>query len=195
MEGIVIYSVPYRDWDQILSLFTSEMGLIKLFYKGKKGKGQNQCALMNRVEVTFQRRHSNLFCCEEMILLDTFAPLRENYKTLVAGCELIDLVKNSQWEEKPAPALYQLLKVYLSRLPTALDPATIVASFRLKILRHEGLLGFPIETPLKGLHFTQDEMPFLELMAFGQSFKEIALQSTCQELQNKIEQVFIRYFE
>ncbi|WP_068467159.1 DNA repair protein RecO [Candidatus Protochlamydia phocaeensis] len=146
-EGIILRTIPFRDYDQILVLFTQDAGLIKLLYKGSRSKKrgvQGICMPLTRVEVIFKEKKGEIFSCQEISLLDSYRPLRQQLSSLEAGCELLQVLYATQWVGKPSPQLYALLKYYLEKIPAIPYPAILTTSFRLKLLKHEGLLTFPL---------------------------------------------------
>lgn len=60
------------------------------------------------------------------------------------GCDLLQAVLGSQLPGKPSPQLYALLLIYLKKIPQTAYPWVLAASFRLKLLMHEGLISFPM---------------------------------------------------
>jgi DNA repair protein RecO (recombination protein O) len=146
-EGIILRIFPFRDYDQILVLFTQDAGIIKLIYKGSRSKKrgvQGICMPLTRVEVVFKEKQSELFVCQEMALLDSYRSLRKQLAYLEAGCDLLQLLYTTQLVGKPAPQLYALLKFYLEKIPYS-HPELLTTSFRLKLLKHEGLITFPLQ--------------------------------------------------
>lgn len=195
-EGIVIQAVPFRDYDKILTLFTLDAGIIKLFCKGykKPGKSGSISSLLSRIEVSYQEKNSELFFCEEMTLIDTYQSLRLKLPTLTAACELLRLVQISQLVGKPAPALYQLLRFFLARMPESQDTQVIVITFMLKILRHEGILAnFNEElVDIEGLAFSLEERVVLEHLAYSTSFRAIFELTLPESFKEKVETLFSR---
>lgn len=143
-EGIVIRTLPFKDYDGILSLFTQDEGLIKLVVKGafnsKNGKGSLTTPL-SLVETIYTKGRSELYSCREIAMLNPHHNLRQNLATLEAACEMVHVIEATQLPGKVVPELYQLFLTYLKRLPEACDPACISTSFYLKTLNHEGLLS------------------------------------------------------
>lgn len=147
-QGIVIQAIAFRDYDQILTVFTQEAGLIKAIIKGsnrkKKNSGGGLTPLM-RVDMTWSDGKGDLAKAEEVVPLQHYSAIRQNLDLLEAGCDLLHAIKASQLVGKAVPALYQLLLIYLEKLPEVTHPAILTTSFRLKILKHEGLLSFPLQ--------------------------------------------------
>lgn len=79
-EGVILRSIQYRDYDQILSLLTPDVGLIKILLKGgyrKQQRGRGLCMPLSRVEVAYREKRSEIFECHEITPLDSFPLLRK----------------------------------------------------------------------------------------------------------------------
>lgn len=142
IEGVILRSMSYRDYDQILTLFTPDQGILKFIYKGNKRKRAARGSLnpLTRVEITYKEGRGDLYPCEEIILVDSYLSLRKQLASLEAACDLLAAVSFSQWVGKTAPPIYHLLTFYLAKMPLVQDPWVLAASFRLKILKYEGVL-------------------------------------------------------
>ena len=212
-QGIVLRSIPFREYDQILSVFTLEGGLIKIFYKGKrrcrKG-GQNGVVPLTLVEVVYRERRGEIFSCHELAVLETFSLLRKELLFLHVACDLLQVVLDSQWMGKSAPRLYALLCFYLKKIPFAPNPWVLSASFRLKLLVHDGILSLPFicsvcERHLKEVVFISgderrcvehrlpdavrwsfEELSVVYRMTYAQSCREIFQNEISVELREKI---------
>lgn len=147
-QGIILQVIPFRDYDQIITLFTPDRGVLKVVFNGSRSKRQavqGICLPLTLVECTYQEKNSELFKCQEMQLVDANHQLRQGLACLEAACEMLQIIRFSQLVGKPAPLLYQLLIYYLKHLPQAPDPVSLIASFKLKILLHDGLVYFPLK--------------------------------------------------
>jgi DNA repair protein RecO (recombination protein O) len=218
-EGIILRVIPFRDYDQILTLFTQEAGLIKVLYKGSRSKRrglQGVCLPLNKVEVVYREKNSEIFICQEMTLLDSYAALRRTLSHLEAACDLLQVMARSQLVGKAAPQLYALLCFYLRKIPLTPDLKVSVLSFRLKLLIHEGLANFPLLCsaccqelhPQAYLHhaewwceqhhalgstlWTADELQVLYGLATSQSYQDIFSYSVTGGLQGKMMEFFER---
>ncbi len=146
-DGIILRVIPFRDYDQILTLFTQDAGMIKVIYKGSRSKRrgvQGLCIPLTKVEVIYQERNSEIFNCHEMALVDSYHTLRQKLIDLEVACDLLQTIAGSQLLGKAAPQLYALLCFYLERIPQTPNPWILAMSFRLKLLKHEGVIAFPL---------------------------------------------------
>ena len=218
-EGLVLQMVPFRNYDQILTVFTESEGISKFLYKGafssKQGKGSATSTLV-RAEFFFTRGKGELFLCREAGLIDSNLHLRRDFPVLEAACDLAQALLASQIAAKPARELYALLLHYLAKLPQAKDPTAVSGSFRLKILRYEGLLNLAEECAKcqeRGLAIAEGECyckrhapPYatalnaiekdiLMKLAFTRHFPELAVLSLPNGLYLKIKELFNASFK
>lgn len=146
-EGIVLKSIPYKDSDRILSVFTPDRGVISL-YVGRISKSRpamvNLTTPLCRAEFIFRKGRSDLHRFVDGTILDLNLKLRRSYQQLEYAGKMLNAILTSQMPGKSAPALYVLLTNYLKRLSDFPRLDALWASFQLKLLKHEGLLS--IET-------------------------------------------------
>ena len=215
-EGIILHALNFRDFDQILTVYSQNQGLIKFILKGgnsaKRRKGSSSAPL-TRAEFVYMKGRSDLLNLHEISVLDYQTGVRESLDHLEAACGVLQAVQSSQFPEKPAPTLYQLLVSYLAKIPQAKSPASLVASFRLKIMRHDGLYGLDeycssCQTPLKTFHicdgesfcsqhapgyallFSEQEAKVTTYLAYCRSLADLDEVPITQELSKKIQQMF-----
>lgn len=216
-EGIIVNALPFRNYDCILTLFTPLEGLVKFFVRGayssKKGGGSGITTPLSVVEVTYTRGRGDLYSCIEINVINHHLPLRHNLATLEAACEMLQALFATQQPGKTAPELYQLLLMYLQKLPQVLLPQVISNSFKLKLLRYEGMLAFlshcsicaellgdtwiheneaycSAHTPSEALSLTKEEREFVEILAFCRDFSFLAKMSISGLLCQKIHKLF-----
>ncbi|MBA3603193.1 MAG: DNA repair protein RecO [Parachlamydiaceae bacterium] len=144
-EGVVLHALKYGDYDQILTVFTREEGLIKLIVKGayRNQKKATSTAPLTQAEFIYAKRQSTLFLCQEKSVINYHLGLRESLERLEGACALVKSLTATQVELKPAHLVYELLICYMERLSQAQakQVQNLVSSFQLKLLRHEGLFG------------------------------------------------------
>lgn len=211
-EAIVLRVIPFRDYDQILFLFT-ERGLIKVIEKGGRSKSrgkQGLCTPLTRVEVIYSEKQGEIFNCHEMTLLDAFSFLRKELLFLEVACDLVQAILASQLIGKEAPRLYALLLLYLKKIPQTACPWILASSFRLKLLKHDGLTSFPFpcfecrrileeeafirgdecwcahHRPSGSQAWAAMELQMLYQLATCQNYREISQHDISQRMQNQI---------
>ncbi len=132
--GVLLQSIPYLGKKQILKVFTLEDGLVTLMTKSVHSPF---CI----GEWVYRKKRGDIYTLEEGSLIDPLLELRANYELLSAAGAIAKDLLRSQLPTKKNSDLYALLTTYLKKLPLFADPAILVASFRLKLLLHEGLLS------------------------------------------------------
>ncbi len=216
-EGIILKSSIFGDYDQILSLFTPQAGVIKIFVKGSyrkyKTKRKNYSPL-TLVEIVYREKKSDVFSCYEIACKDYFSSLREKLLFLEVACDFIQSILTSQLLGKTAPQLYMLFCSYLKKIPQLANPWVLAASFRLKLLKHDGLIFFPLicsqcdqilcieaftrsaegwcalHRPEGAQNWSKAELEALYQLTNSQSLRDISFQEVSPQLQSKIQTFF-----
>ncbi len=152
-----------------------------------------------KAEFFFEIGKSELWKCQEALVLNHYLPLRENFERLQAACDLLQAIIISQLPGKPAEKLYTLLDYYLEKLPFCNDPRTVVSSFYLKTLQYEGI--FPdifhfsqnfLLTEDSSNPFKEEDLDQIKHMAYCRSFMELAQLAADPKIHNTISQLFFR---
>jgi DNA repair protein RecO (recombination protein O) len=211
-EGMILRVIPFRDYDQILTLFTREQGVIKLIYKGSRSPrrgAQGICMPLTVVDVIYREKRGELFACQEMTWVNSYQTLRQSLPCLEAACDCLQALYLSQLVGKPAPLLYELMRFYLNRMDTIHDPWILALSFRLKLLGYDGLACFPFicsvcSHPLyegayvhltewgcsehlnHGSYWSTDNIQQVYRLTVCQSYQELSEEILTEELKEKI---------
>jgi DNA repair protein RecO (recombination protein O) len=145
-EGIILKVIPFRDYDQILVIFTQEAGLIKVLTKKNRSKkgAKDRYMPLTKVEVIYQEKQGEIFNCQEVAILDIYRNLRTELSHLQVACDLLQILYQTQLLGKPAPQLFALVEFFLKKIPQTKFPDILTLSFRLKLLKHEGILTSPL---------------------------------------------------
>ncbi|MFT4554518.1 MAG: DNA repair protein RecO (recombination protein O) [Chlamydiales bacterium] len=220
-EGIIIHTLNFRDYDRIVTAFTLNSGLIKLIVKGAnrpKNSLHSLTSPLTRVELIFAPAKGELHRFHEGSVLNFYLSFRKDLKLLDLACSLTQVIKNSQLLGKPSPMLYQLLARYLEYLPKIEDPSKLLSSFRMKTLRHDGLLFFrdrcnvcenveetlflahgetfcQKHSPRNALEVSKSENQTLQYLAFCRSISELKSVNVSVSLEKTIEKLFDRALE
>jgi DNA repair protein RecO (recombination protein O) len=141
-EGIVLRSQDYKERHRIVTLFTPQ-GLISLIVRGISRKNARLLTLTTpfcQGEYHYASGASELRVFKDGSVINDHYGLRKDLKTLQAAGSIASAILTSQMPGKPSPALFVLLKSYQAQVPLFTDPEVLLASFYLKLLKHEGLL-------------------------------------------------------
>ena len=105
-EGIILRAFPFRDYDQILTLFTANAGIVKIICYGsrsQKSKWRGLCSPLTRVEVVYRERKSEIFSLQDMALVDAHDHLRRQFVHLEIACDILNSLYETQLVGKPSP--------------------------------------------------------------------------------------------
>jgi DNA repair protein RecO (recombination protein O) len=198
-QGIILSTLNYQDYDLIISAFTLDKGLIKFFFKrgnSQKRRQGNPIDPLTCAEFVFSKGKGDLFLCQEISTIQSYLEIRKDFNYLETGCSILREIQQSQFPEKPSKPLYQLLLRYLDHIPKMKHPENLDCSFKLKVMRHDGVLGItpnctsckvplkehgvyeresfcPMHAPTGSLLFDEDEANLLLVLAYCRSFSEI----------------------
>lgn len=215
-EGIILHTLDFKEYDQILTVFSPENGIQKFIFKGgqsaKKRKGSSSAPL-TRGEFIYHIRNSDLFPCSEISVLSHYQGIRKNLETLETACEMIKVVHQTQQPGKPAPQLYTLFTTYLETLSSAPHPHALASSFLLKLLRHDGHLGplnlcstcqHPLTTlflnegesfcqkhaSTNSVFFDEHELLLLQILLYSRTLSEISNLTLSGTTHQKIKEIY-----
>ncbi len=142
IQGVCLQAIPYLGKSRILKLFTQEAGFLTLMSKKSSLAALSPFCI---AECVYKKRQSEIYTLIDGSILDSLLGLRQSYPTLTAAGAIAQDLLRSQLPGKAAPGLYDLLCSYFIKLPQFENPAILSASFRLKLLLHEGLLALEDE--------------------------------------------------
>ncbi len=205
-EGIILQTVPYLSKGAIVKIF-SPSGLISFFVKHISTKKRSYLMPLSQIEIVY-RKKEGLYLALDLSLVNHNLELRHSFECMDAAGKMVKALITSQMQEKSAPDLYLLLDVYLKKLPSFQSPGTLLDSFLLKLLIHEGLLHLsPLCTTCSsealflsdgeshcqshaqiGAHsFTATEFSSLLILTFSRRFSEL---SQIPPLSSKVQKLF-----
>src|SRR5262249_2066634 len=108
IEGVIVKALPFNDYDQILTVFTEQEGMIKLIVKGaysrKRGHGAATSPLI-KAEFIYSKGRGELDNCSEISPLNAHLKLRSSWNVLQAAGSMVQAVLHTQQLHKPAPLL------------------------------------------------------------------------------------------
>lgn len=184
-EGIVLSTSTFLDYDQIVTVFCANEGLLKFILKGvlrPKSRLKVPTEPLTELEFIYTKKNSDLYLCKEASLVNQNLHLRTSLDNMRAAFLMSQALLRSQLLHEPATLLYRLFLYYLKKLPECLNKEALVLSFYLKILRHDGLLDFS--------QFTLEEKELIEVLSFCKSHADLHHVDIPKPTVQKIEQVF-----
>ena len=147
LQGIILKSIPYQDHHHIVSAFTGERGMVRLFVRGTHRARRSShaiCTPLVLAELLFRTKSSGLYTLRDGHVIDPLLGLRSDYPKLEAAGQMVQSLLTTLWPGKPAPKLFVLFIRYLKALEKGLPPKGLVASFLCKLLKHEGQWVAPL---------------------------------------------------
>lgn len=141
-EGIILYVVPFQDRHEIATVFGAE-GKLSLIRKWGRSSKKAPLSPLTRCEFVYRPGTGDISNLSEITVLDAYLPLRASLDLLESAMECLSIINKTQQVNQKSDKLYLMLTLFLENLPKAKDPRTIVTTFYLKVLLHEGLL--PLE--------------------------------------------------
>lgn len=140
--AITLQSIPYIEKKRIVTAFSQERGLISFILQDLSNKNPYfaLCSPFCLAELILLKTKSELFILKESKVLDEHLSLRKELSHIQSAYLMAKAIMDSQLPHKSAPSLFLLLKTYLKHIPNVEFQNSILISFLLKILIHEGLI-------------------------------------------------------
>lgn len=216
-EGIVLQIVPYKDYHQIATLYTPDYGVLKLiahYSRTQKSKFAGCFMPLNKLEILFHASQKEIEKTHSASILEPHLALRQSLPVLQTACDMATALLKSQLPGKASPLLYQLFAYFLSKLNETKDPQVFLASFLLKLLRHDGLLAIdehcsacqiPLNqsviaggqvfclshAPAFGISFDQEEQQLIYALSLNTSYNLLKELICSDRMKHNIQQVFL----
>lgn len=207
-EGLLLQALPYLGVQRILKVLTPQEGLVTLMSKKKSLLSFTNPFLI--AEWVYKTGKKEIHALQDATLINDLQELRTSYEKIsIAGTLAQDLLK-SQCPEKPGSGPYTLTLAYLKKL-TSSNAESLLASFRLKLLLHDGHLNLedhchqcfkPIFSIGSGgnycrehsdpyaIAFSMQEWRLLQQLASSRQFQVIETLKVEKTTQDKIRQLF-----
>ncbi len=199
-DGIILRVIDFRDYDQIMTVFTQERGIVKWIFKKSQKTNKSipeKLSPIVRAEFIYTESKGDIWKCREISISNQFLKLRESYARLETAARLINWILLSQVEHKTVPRLYQLLITYLEKISLSNNLPSLEISFLIHLLKHEGLFNVNLhcsicQKPLRSLqmchgdHFCTIHAP-IDSIIFNEeetlAWMQVAACKTFSELQ------------
>lgn len=180
IEGLLLQTIPYLGNQKILKVLTPEEGLLTLMSKKKSLEPLTQPFLI--AEWVYRRGKGEIHSLVDATLLNDLADLRKDYTILATAGQIAQDLLKTQWPEKPGSGPYLLATSFLQKI--SLNPETLLASFRLKLLLHDGHIGEETHP------FSQQEQEIVHQLTIARQFSFLQNLKIEKSLQEKIEKLF-----
>ena len=191
--AIVLRSIPFKDHQKIVTVFSKELGMISMIVKGLSSKKLFKlpfCESFCEVELVLSKKQGDLFTFHEGSIINLHLPLRDQLSQLYTASSMAKAILESQLPEKPAPLLYALFSICLHQVPIFFCQNTLLACFYLKILKHEGIFSLCSEETTEQA-LSEQEKNNLTNISNIQNFSILKKMKTSSEELKKLERIFI----
>src|SRR5207253_311568 len=107
IEGLILDTRVFQDYDAILTVFTADKGILKFIVKGAfrqtRRKNSFVTTPLTRAEFMYNAGKGELHKCIEISVLRHSDYLRKTLAVLEASCDMSKAIYASQWPDMPAP--------------------------------------------------------------------------------------------
>lgn len=207
-EGLLLQAIPYLGNQKILKVLTKKEGLLSFFVKKKELL--NLANPFLKAEWVYTSGKGDIHPLKDISSQDTFEALRRSFPLIQTAGQIAQSLLKTQLPGKCCVGIYTLTIAFFKRLPEFSNPETLLMSFYLKTLLHDGLLS--LETVCdcgkkadylgsEGSHcsahqksgsifFTPEQWEQLHILAFARKFQLLQDLKTDQRLQENVERLF-----
>jgi DNA repair protein RecO (recombination protein O) len=192
MKAIVLRTIPFKENQKILTLFSEESGIVSMILKGISPKNPAKlpfATLFTEADFSYSKKNSEILLFEEGEILDLHLHLRNNLSHLQTAFSMAKALLTSQFPGKPSPDLYALLSLFLKQIPSFPCQKALLGCFYLKVLKHEGHYHPQLE---KDFSFSPEELAILLEIDLLRSFSKLRCYTFSLEFFTKIEELFLR---
>lgn len=133
-SGIVLSGIKFKESSKILTVYTRELGKIKVLGQGvmkPKSKGIASTEVFAHSEFDIKKGKS-FYYINSVYLIDSYHSIRNNMDTLFLGFYILELMDKTIHEEESNPILFDLLNKALLAIKNGCDPLLIAVAFQLK---------------------------------------------------------------
>jgi DNA repair protein RecO len=157
MEGIILDSINFEDYHRIVTFYTPENGILKVFVKNASRFAAKFSYLkpLCKVHLIIEAGKKDLYYLQEGNLIKNFLESINHYEQIHIGTCLIKSLLITQFSNEASKEVYLLFEALLSGLSLAKNPENLLRCFQVKILIFEGLLN--LESLNQFLSFSDDE--------------------------------------
>jgi DNA repair protein RecO len=212
-QGITLQTIPYRDREKIVTLFSEKNGILSMIVRGISLK-KTPFALLNPFclgDFALKKSRGELFSFIEGNPIDENFSLRKDFSYLQAAGLMTKSLLHAHFPHHDESQIYELFKCYLRKIPSFTQAEILARSFQMKFLLHEGLVHLSNRCNIctnealfidsgesvcykhaspNALSFSQKEMETIHLLSFLRSISLLQQVQMNEELGIKIENIF-----
>jgi DNA repair protein RecO (recombination protein O) len=139
-RGVVLRTIRLGEADRIVTLMTEQHGKVRAVAKGvrrTKSKFGSRVEPLSHVALLGWQGRSDLDIINQVEVIDTFRPVREDLDRMAAAMSMLEVVDQIGQERHGNPRLYEMLVGALAALAERNSPM-VAPAFFLKVLSLEG---------------------------------------------------------
>jgi len=141
-RGVVLRTYRLGEADKIVVFLTESHGKVRAVAKGVRrttSKFGGRLEPLTNVDLLLWQGRSDLDIVNQVEVLDSFRPIREDLERLPRGMALVEVSDQMAQERHPDPRLYSMLVGALGAMADVqVDPTLVAPAFFLKALVLEG---------------------------------------------------------
>ena len=139
--AVVLKSSDYSETSRLVTAFARTLGKARFIAKGARRPKSPFAGLLeplSRVELVLIPGRSGLHTLKECAPLGEASGLRDDLGRLSAGLFALALVDETQIDDDPQPAVFDLLAETLDRLEASTNAAALLFAFQLRLIELSG---------------------------------------------------------
>lgn len=144
-KAIVLKSIPFKDFDRVVHLFTEEMGLVSAYLRQASKPNHplhELIAPFSLISILYTQGRGEMIRIIEGKAIDMQVKIRERLSALKGALKCTDCILKTQLPFKVNSRAFVILNHYLAKMSQAPHPEALSASFLLKVIGLEGLFNF-----------------------------------------------------
>lgn len=190
MEGIILDSIPFEDYHRIITFYTPEKGVLKIFIKNASKFAAKFSFLkpLCKVDLIINPGKKELYYLQEGHFIKNFLASINHFEQIEIGGMLIKSLLATQYNNRASKEVYLLFEMFLSALSIVKNPENLLRCFQIKTLCHEGL--FNNEEVESSILFSKEEKEQLLVLEKVKSLSELDEMNISKTLGLKIQALF-----
>ena len=139
--AVILKGSDYSETSRLVAAFARELGKVRFLAKGARRKKSPFGGLLeplSRLELVLIPGRSGLHTLKECAALGEASAVRSDLDRLSAALFVLALVDETQIEDDPQPAVFDLLVSVLDRLETTANLSAVLFAFQLRLIELSG---------------------------------------------------------
>ncbi len=139
--AVILKTGDYSETSRLATAFTRDLGKVRLIAKGARRRKSPFAGLiepLSHVELVLIPGRSGLHTLKECAPLGEVTALRDDLGRLSAALFVLALVDETQIDDDPQPAVFELLVHALGRLEATVNAPALLFAFQLRLIELSG---------------------------------------------------------